>query len=90
MLSWFNYFQGLDFVVAEAKKYGIHLILSLVNNFKDYGGRAKYVQWAKQQGQNVTNEDDFYTNSIVKEYYKNHVEVRWYTAFDFLELVLIS
>ncbi|XP_017969627.1 PREDICTED: mannan endo-1,4-beta-mannosidase 4 isoform X2 [Theobroma cacao] len=67
-------FKGLDFVVAEAKKYGIHLILSLVNNFKDFGGKDKYVQWAKQQGQSLSNEDDFYTNSLVKQYYKNHVK----------------
>ncbi|XP_022757678.1 mannan endo-1,4-beta-mannosidase 4 [Durio zibethinus] len=67
-------FKGLDFVVAEANKYGIHLILSLVNNFKDYGGKNKYVQWAKQRGQNLNNEDDFYTNSLVKKYYKNHVK----------------
>ncbi|KAG4170000.1 hypothetical protein ERO13_A12G118650v2 [Gossypium hirsutum] len=68
-------FKGLDFVVAEAKKFKIHLILSLVNNFKDFGGKGKYVQWAKQRGQDLENEDDFYTNSLVKEYYKNHVKV---------------
>ncbi|MBA0743709.1 hypothetical protein Gogos_006368, partial [Gossypium gossypioides] len=34
----------------------------------------KYVQWAKQRGQDLENEDDFYTNSLVKEYYKNHVK----------------
>ncbi|XVF22234.1 hypothetical protein REPUB_Repub12eG0156000 [Reevesia pubescens] len=67
-------FKGLDFVVAEAKKHGIYLILSLVNNFKDYGGKDKYVQWAKQRGQNLNNEDDFFTNYLVKEYYKNHVK----------------
>ncbi|KAB1999079.1 hypothetical protein ES319_D12G136300v1, partial [Gossypium barbadense] len=68
-------FKGLDFVVAEAKKFKIHLILSLVNNFKDFGGKGKYVQWAKQRGQDLENEDDFYTNSLVKEYYKNHVKM---------------
>ncbi|OMO82320.1 Glycoside hydrolase, family 5 [Corchorus olitorius] len=66
-------FKGLDFVVAEAKKYGIQLILSLVNNFKDYGGKDKYVQWAKQQGENVNNEDDFFTNCLARRFYKNHV-----------------
>ncbi|OMO64151.1 Glycoside hydrolase, family 5 [Corchorus capsularis] len=66
-------FKGLDFVVAEAKKYGIQLILSLVNNFKDYGGKDKYVEWAKQQGENVNNEDDFFTNCLARRFYKNHV-----------------
>ncbi|KAE8697155.1 Mannan endo-1,4-beta-mannosidase 1 [Hibiscus syriacus] len=67
-------FKGLDFVVAEANKHGIHLIMSMVNNFKDYGGKGKYVEWGKQRGRNLRNEDDFYTDAIVREYYKNHVK----------------
>ncbi|KAK1433413.1 hypothetical protein QVD17_10323 [Tagetes erecta] len=67
-------FQGLDFVVAEARKYGLWLILSFVNNYKDFGGRPQYVEWAKNSGVQVHNDDDFYTNSVVKGYYKNHVE----------------
>ncbi|XP_038682317.1 mannan endo-1,4-beta-mannosidase 4-like [Tripterygium wilfordii] len=69
-----NMFKGLDFVIAEAKKYGIHLILGLVNNFKDLGGKAQYVQWAKEHGQQVTDENDFYINALVKQYYKNHIK----------------
>ncbi|XP_027356754.1 mannan endo-1,4-beta-mannosidase 1-like [Abrus precatorius] len=67
-------FQALDFVVAEAKKYGVRLILSLVNNYKDFGGRPQYVQWAKSCGVPVTNDDDFYTHPVIKGYYKNHVK----------------
>ncbi|KAJ3675368.1 hypothetical protein LUZ60_004410 [Juncus effusus] len=67
-------FQGLDFVISEAQKYGIRLILSLVNNFNDFGGKAQYVNWARNAGASVNGEDDFYTNSIVKQYYKNHVK----------------
>ncbi|XP_022975531.1 mannan endo-1,4-beta-mannosidase 7-like [Cucurbita maxima] len=67
-------FQGLDFVVAEARKYGIKLILSLVNNFANLGGRKQYVEWARNQGQSISSEDDFYTNSVVKGFYKNHVK----------------
>ncbi|OVA20457.1 Glycoside hydrolase [Macleaya cordata] len=67
-------FQALDFVISEAQKYGIRLILSVVNNYKDYGGRPQYAQWARSAGVNITNDDDFYTNSVVKEYYKNHIK----------------
>ncbi|XP_073003583.1 mannan endo-1,4-beta-mannosidase 5-like [Typha latifolia] len=67
-------FEGFDFVISEAQKYGVRLILSLVNNFKDFGGRAQYVDWARNAGAAVTNEDDFYTNPVVKGYYKNHVQ----------------
>ncbi|KAF9601294.1 hypothetical protein IFM89_018404 [Coptis chinensis] len=31
--------QALDFVISEARRYGIRLVLSLVNNYEDYGGR---------------------------------------------------
>ncbi|XP_042494318.1 mannan endo-1,4-beta-mannosidase 1-like [Macadamia integrifolia] len=67
-------FQALDFVISEAQKYGIRLILSLVNNYNDYGGRPQYVQWGKSAGQKISDDDDFYTNPMVKEYYKNHVK----------------
>lgn len=70
--------QGLDFVISEAGKYGVQLILSLVNNWNDYGGKNKYVNWAKEGGQNVNNDDDFYIHPVVKQYYKNHVKVRIY------------
>jgi len=66
----------LDFIISEAGKNGIRLILSLVNNWNDYGGKSQYVQWARERGQYVNNDDDFFTHPIVKEYYKNHVKVR--------------
>ncbi|KAK6162904.1 hypothetical protein DH2020_002745 [Rehmannia glutinosa] len=67
-------FKGLDFVVSEAKKYGIYLILSLVNNWEGFGGKRQYVQWARDQGQYLNNDDDFFTSPITKAYYKNHVK----------------
>ncbi|XP_042047227.1 mannan endo-1,4-beta-mannosidase 5-like [Salvia splendens] len=67
-------FQGLDFIISEAKKYGIRLILSFVNNYKDYGGRPQYAQWAKNAGAKISGDDDFYTNQIIKDYYKNHIK----------------
>ncbi|KAE9596503.1 putative mannan endo-1,4-beta-mannosidase [Lupinus albus] len=70
-----NVFQALDFVVSEARKYNVKLIMSLVNNYKDLGGRPQYVQWAKNAGVQITSDDDFYTNAVIKGYYKNHVKV---------------
>lgn len=67
-------FQGLDFVIWEARKYGIRMILSLVNNYKDYGGRAQYVRWAEAAGDQIHNDDDFYTNQLINTYYKNHLQ----------------
>ncbi|PWZ26857.1 putative mannan endo-1,4-beta-mannosidase 9 [Zea mays] len=65
-------FRGLDYVISEAKKRGIHLILSLVNNWDGYGGKKQYVQWARTQGHSLNSDDDFFTDSVTKGFYKNH------------------
>ncbi|XVE82583.1 hypothetical protein DITRI_Ditri16bG0017300 [Diplodiscus trichospermus] len=67
-------FKGLDFVIAEARRFGIKLILSLVNNYDSFGGKKQYVNWARNQGQYLTSDDDFFRNPVVKGYYKNHVK----------------
>lgn len=67
-------FKGLDFVISEARRYGVRLILSLVNNYDSFGGKKQYVQWARGQGHNIGSDDEFFTNAVVKGYYKNHVK----------------
>lgn len=62
-------------MVSEASKYKVLLILSLVNNYQDFGGRSQYMNWAKNAGVQINSDDDFYTNQVVKGYYKNHVQV---------------
>ncbi|GLT58006.1 hypothetical protein SLA2020_309330 [Shorea laevis] len=57
-------FQGLDFVISEAEKHRIKLILSLVNNYDAYGGKKQYVNWARERGQSIRSDDDFFTNSV--------------------------
>ncbi|KAI8004935.1 Mannan endo-1,4-beta-mannosidase 6 [Camellia lanceoleosa] len=66
--------QALDFVVSEARKYKIRLILSLTNNWDAYGGKAQYVKWGKAAGLNLTSDDDFFTHPTLKTYYKAHVK----------------
>lgn len=67
-------FQGLDFVIYEARRHGIKLIMSLVNNFEDYGGKNQYVNWARDQGERITSDDDFFSNPVAKGFYKNHIK----------------
>ncbi|KAH0462590.1 hypothetical protein IEQ34_010165 [Dendrobium chrysotoxum] len=67
-------FKGLDFVISEAKKNGLLLILSLVNNNEEFGGKEQYVQWAREKGQPISSSDDFFTNDLVKRFYKHHVK----------------
>ncbi|XP_024974705.1 mannan endo-1,4-beta-mannosidase 7 [Cynara cardunculus var. scolymus] len=67
-------FKGLDFVVAEARRFGMKLVLSLVNNYENLGGKKQYVNWARNQGQYITSDDDFFRNPVAKGFYKNHVQ----------------
>ncbi|KAJ8764391.1 hypothetical protein K2173_006131 [Erythroxylum novogranatense] len=67
-------FKGLDFVIAEARRYGIKLILSLANNYDSFGGKKQYVDWARSQGQYLTSDDDFFRHPVVKGYFKNHIK----------------
>ncbi|KAF7844873.1 mannan endo-1,4-beta-mannosidase 4-like [Senna tora] len=64
----------MDFVVSEAGKYGVRLIMTLVNNWSDYGGKGQYIQWARNSGQYISNDDDFFTHPVVKQYFKDHIK----------------
>ena len=58
---------GLDTAIAEAKKRGIRLILTLTNYWADYGGLPQYAIWAGATGAN-----DFYTNTTMQGYFKDY------------------
>ena len=40
-------FKARDFVLSEARKYKIRLILSLRDNWEEYGSKAQHVKWEK-------------------------------------------
>ncbi|GFP84740.1 mannan endo-1 4-beta-mannosidase 2 [Phtheirospermum japonicum] len=68
-------FKALDYVVVEARKHGIRLILSLVNNLDAYGGKAHYVRWAEEAGFNLSSSSDsFFSDPIIKGYCKAYVK----------------
>lgn len=69
-----NVFQALDYVICQAQRNGVKLLLSLVNNWKDYGGKSKYVEWARAAGESIASDDDFFRNEKCRQYYKNHVQ----------------
>ncbi|KAI5117037.1 hypothetical protein M0805_004744 [Coniferiporia weirii] len=58
-----------DSVVASAKAHGIRLIVSLTNNWSDYGGMDVYVSQLNPGGTH----DTFYTNAKVVAAYKNYI-----------------
>ncbi|XP_016703275.1 mannan endo-1,4-beta-mannosidase 2 [Gossypium hirsutum] len=67
-------FQALDYVIAEASRHGIRLLLSLVNNLQAYGGKTQYVKWAWQEGIGLSSSNDsFFFDPSIRKYFKNYV-----------------
>jgi mannan endo-1,4-beta-mannosidase len=56
---------NLDYVVAEAGKAGIKLVIPFTGNWGDFGGMDQYVTWA-----GGSYHDDFYTNTTIKTWFK--------------------
>jgi mannan endo-1,4-beta-mannosidase len=62
-------FKHFDYVVKKAQESGIKLVIPFINNWKDFGGMDKYVEWTGASGH-----DAFYTNEACKTAYKNYIK----------------
>ena len=60
-----NGLNRLDYVVHAAKARGLRLILPLVNNWTDFGGIARYVEWF-----GLRFHDEFYTSPDSRDRYR--------------------
>ncbi|KAL6329915.1 hypothetical protein AAG906_039830 [Vitis piasezkii] len=68
-------FKALDHVIAEARKQGVRLLLTLVNNLQAYGGKTQYVNWAWQEGIGLSSSNDsFFFDPSIRIYFKNYVK----------------
>eukprot|EP00250_Pteridium_aquilinum_P002127 c12333_g1_i1 orf=427-1716(+) len=68
-------FRALDYAIVEARRHGVRLLLSLVNNLPAFGGKGQYVEWARNAGADVgSSNDSFYSDPTVRAYYKNHMK----------------
>ncbi|KAI6670406.1 hypothetical protein NL676_005291 [Syzygium grande] len=66
---------GLDYVIVEARRNRVRVILSLVNNLNTFGGKAEYIRWAQEAGENVSSSADlFFLHPMIKEYYKAYIK----------------
>lgn len=63
-------FKKTDLIITVASKYDIKLIPVLVNNWKDYGGKKQYLDWAGETG---GAEDSFYSDEEAKKIFKNYI-----------------
>ncbi|KAJ7440858.1 CEL4a mannanase [Mycena latifolia] len=66
-----NGLGALDAVIAAAKAHGLRLIISLTNNWSDYGGMDVYTKQIVGSGQP---HDVFYTNPSVIAAFKTYVQ----------------
>lgn len=66
----------MDHVVAEARRHGIRLLFSLVNNLEAYGGKTQYVKWAWDEGVGLSSSNDsFFYDPSIRQYFKDYVKV---------------
>lgn len=61
-------FQGVDYLLDEARKNGMRVILSLTTNWSPTGGLPQYLEWAGSG-----NIADFYNDPTIKSWYKDFV-----------------
>jgi mannan endo-1,4-beta-mannosidase len=69
--------RHLDRVVAAAGRAGMRLIVTLANNWGDYGGAPKYLRWAGVREDVSTTYgagDRFYADAKTRAAYRAHVE----------------
>lgn len=66
--------RHLDYVIQQAEKNNIKLIITFTNYWEAFGGMDQYIKWYKEAGgtENL-NRDDFYTNETCKQWYKDYV-----------------
>jgi mannan endo-1,4-beta-mannosidase len=95
--------RALDYVLLKAEEYELKVVVTLVNNWENYGGMNQYVEWLSKslpakkaywyknifkrkntisrngmfyrQNINGYSHDDFFSNTTIKEWYKNYVKM---------------
>ena len=66
----------MDYLVMRAASLGLRLVLTLTNNWGDFGGMDAYGAWRKQQDPTYGTwyHDDFYDDAIVRGWYQAFVK----------------
>jgi len=59
---------NMDYAISKAGQLGLKLIITLTNNWTDYGGMDQYVS-----ARGLQYHDQFYTDSTIRQWYQNWV-----------------
>ncbi|MHC4445567.1 MAG: glycoside hydrolase 5 family protein [Planctomycetota bacterium] len=65
---------ALDQTLAEADARGIRVVLTLVNNWDDFGGVNRYTLWRF----GYTDHDRFYSDALIKDWFKDLIQLLVY------------
>ncbi|HEX3748603.1 MAG TPA: cellulase family glycosylhydrolase [Bryobacteraceae bacterium] len=63
-----NGLANVDYAIAKAGQLGIKLIVTLANNWTDYGGMDQYVS-----ARGLPYHDQFFTDATIRQWYKNWI-----------------
>jgi mannan endo-1,4-beta-mannosidase len=67
--------KQLDRVIAAAGRAGVRLVVTLANNWSDYGGVPRYLRWAGVREDSAYGvEDRFYSDAKMRAWYRAHLE----------------
>jgi mannan endo-1,4-beta-mannosidase len=58
----------LDAVIARARQDHLRLVIAFTNNWADFGGMDKYVEWAGD-----SHHDDFYTDPTIRKWFQDYI-----------------
>jgi mannan endo-1,4-beta-mannosidase len=67
--------RQLDRVIAAAGRAGVRLVITLANNWSDYGGVPRYLSWAGVREETAYGAADrFYSDPKMRAWYRAHLE----------------
>lgn len=65
-----NGLRRLDYVLTQARRHDVRLILVLTNNWREFGGIDQYVTWYRKQGARY--HDEFFTHPGIRQAYQDY------------------
>jgi mannan endo-1,4-beta-mannosidase len=67
-------YRHLDRVLAEARTRNLKVIVTLANNWPDYGGIWQYLRWAGYDTEEYGVKARFFTDARIRGWYRAHLE----------------
>jgi len=67
--------QYLDYIIAKAGSVGVRILVTLTNNWRDFGGMDQYVRWKTWANTSYQGyHDDFYSDDTIRGWFKAYIQ----------------